>query len=1056
MAVQIQLRRGTALEWSTTNPVLAIAEMAVEIDTDLFKIGNGFDAWNDLPYGGVQGYVGSAGYTGSIGNIAVANVLYVSKSGNDSDDGRSLNTSKLTIKSALEIATTSTTIFVKSGDYVEQNPLVVPEDVAIFGDNLRTVTVRPANKDQDLFWVRNGSYLTQMTFKDHEFPTAAVAFPPDGSAGVIFQSPYVQNCTSLTTTGAGMRVDGALTGGTKSMVLDAYTQYNQGGIGIHLLNNGYAQLVSLFTICCEKAILCETGGNCSVTNSNSSFGTFGLYADGVSEPLYSGVVKGTTTTSAVILIDNLVQRPSIGDAVKFDGDTNFYTVESATSLLPGSTSTITGPNFTNQPALNKNVRSLVLDNKSNIQIETINFINETYLDLEYNQGKCSRDIGFIIDAVVDDMVLGTNYKTVLAGTAYYRGTSSVVTATQKLETIAAINYVKNEVLARVVPLASTSTDIYTALEYNFETIINILGNGPGVAPTLAFPNPANVDPDKEKAKDLLQTNKQFLIEEGIAFISANFPYNQVKCARDTGLIVDTISLDMLYNSTSESVFAGLQYWNQGATSIPGEVTTTTAAINYLKTLAVSTATAASNNTIGITVEALFTTITNIITSGTVGVTDNIVSNGIASTNSDVINAYDALLAEKNNYAVLVNQWVTDNHPTFVYDSIKCARDVTYIIDSVAFDLLHGGNKQSIKSGVYYYTFDGNQSAIEYETTQTTAAYNYISSIIPSIVTAQALTATYQSVVSQNISLPPATSSESTVLQSKISTITNIILNGPSVAATKEPINLNKNSSADVSNAYDLMIANREFIKAETIAYLNQVVFTPFNYDQVKCRRDIGYIIDAVTYDTIYGGNSQTIDAADEYYSSGVLQVPLGTKRATWETFDYIGDVAGLCVQDILVTAINTTTLQSQTLSSPSSAAEGQKISDLFDIVADLIENGYSSIVTLEEVLSNLADNTAVTFHQFSLITASGHTFEWVGAGININTALPSLGGIPIQENQVVQVNGGRVYFTSTDQKGDFRIGNDFVINRKSGTITGRTFTKSLFVTITPYILALGR
>jgi hypothetical protein len=80
----------------------------------------------------------------------------------------------------------------------------------------------------------------------------------------------------------------------------------------------------------------------------------------------------------------------------------------------------------------------------------------------------------------------------------------------------------------------------------------------------------------------------------------------------------------------------------------------------------------------------------------------------------------------------------------------------------------------------------------------------------------------------------------------------------------------------------------------------------------------------------------------------------------------------------------------------------------------------------------------------------------VGAGININTALPSLGGIPIQENQVVQVNGGRVYFTSTDQKGDFRIGNDFVINRKSGTITGRTFTKSLFVTITPYILALGR
>jgi len=253
----------------------------------------------------------------------------------------------------------------------------------------------------------------------------------------------------------------------------------------------------------------------------------------------------------------------------------------------------------------------------------------------------------------------------------------------------------------------------------------------------------------------------------------------------------------------------------------------------------------------------------------------------------------------------------------------------------------------------------------------------------------------------------------------------------------------------------LMIANREFIKAETIAYLNQVVFTPFNYDQTKCRRDMGYIIDAVTYDIIYGGNSQTIDAADEYYSAGILQVPLETKRATWETFDYIGDLAGLCMINSPVAALNTVTTQVTNLP-PSSAIEGQRVSDLFDIVADLIENGYSSVVTLEEIVDTLPDNTGITFHQFSLITSSGHTFEWVGAGTNINSALPSLGGIPIQENQVIQVNGGRVYFTSTDQKGDFRIGNDFVINRKDGTITGRTFTKSLFVTITPYILALGR
>jgi hypothetical protein len=959
----------------------------------------------------------------------------------------------LTVKAALEIATTGTTIFVKSGDYIEQNPLLVPEEVAVFGDNLRTVTIRPANKTEDLFWVKNGCYLSQMTFKDHEAPSAAVAFPPDGSAGVIFQSPYVQNCTSLTTTGTGMRVDGDLAGGTKSMVLDAYTQYNQGGIGVHLLNNGYAQLVSLFTICCEKAILCETGGNCSVTNSNSSFGTYALYSDGVSDILYTGKVKGPVTNSFDILVDNLVQKPNIGDAVNF-GDSDYYTVESSTALLPGSTSTIVGPNFAPQPAPNKNSRSVVLDNKSQIQIETINFINETYLGFDYNQAKCSRDIGYIIDAVVDDMVLGTNYKTVLAGTAYYRGTSSVVTATQKTETLAAINFVKDEALAKIADIASTSSYQYTAVDYNFQTIINILANGPGVAPTLAYPSPDSVDPAREYARDILQANKSFITEEGIAFITENFPYNQTKCARDVGLIVDSISLDMLYDSTSESVFAGLQYWSQSESSIPGEVTTTTAAINYLKTLAVADVSAV-DLLIGDIVDSLFTTITNIIVNGTVGVTDRIVSNGIASTGSNFIDAYDILLAEKLNYQTEVIQWVTDNHPTFVYTTATCARDVGYIIDSVAFDLLHGGNKQSIKSGVYYYTFDGTQSVIEYETTQTTAAYNFISSIMLDIVTAEAITTTYQTVVSQNISLPVATATEATVLQSKLSTITNIILNGPSVAAAREPINLDKNTGTNISYAYDLLVANKEFIKAETIAYLNQEIFSPFEYNQETCRRDIGYIIDAVTYDLIYGGNSQTIDAADEYYSAGVLQIPASEKRATWETFDYIGDLAGQCITNTPVAALNTVTTQVTNLTT-STAIEGQRVSDLFDIVADLIENGYSAIVTLEEIIDTLPDNTDITFHQFSLITSSGHTFEWVGAGTNINSALPSLGGVPIQENQVVQVNGGRVYFTSTDQKGDFRIGNDFVINRKDGTITGRTFTKSLFVTITPYILALGR
>jgi hypothetical protein len=272
--------------------------------------------------------------------VGIDNVLYVSKDGNDENDGKSLAKSFLTIKAALTVANTGTTIFVKSGNYVEDNPITVPAGVAIVGDNLRTVSVRPQTTNQDLFYVNNGCYLTGMTFRDHVSPAAAIAFNPDGSAGTITTSPYVQNCSSITTTGTGMRIDGShVTGALRSMVLDAYTQFNQGGIGVHILNSGYAQLVSLFTICCTESVLCESGGQCSLTNSNSSFGTRGLVARGKSSLLFTGSTNGTNPdiSRANVVVDGLPTKPTVNDVATFDGGNTYYTIVSTTGLVSGQT-----------------------------------------------------------------------------------------------------------------------------------------------------------------------------------------------------------------------------------------------------------------------------------------------------------------------------------------------------------------------------------------------------------------------------------------------------------------------------------------------------------------------------------------------------------------------------------------------------------------------------------------------------------------------------------------------------------------------------------------------
>jgi hypothetical protein len=115
-----------------------------------------------------------------------------------------------------------------------------------------------------------------------------------------------------------------------------------------------------------------------------------------------------------------------------------------------------------------------------------------------------------------------------------------------------------------------------------------------------------------------------------------------------------------------------------------------------------------------------------------------------------------------------------------------------------------------------------------------------------------------------------------------------------------------------------------------------------------------------------------------------------------------------------------------------------------------------NIILEERVRPTVSTDAVISFYQNSVITAAGHTFEWIGAGTDINTSLPTLGGTPIQANQAIQSDGGKVFYTGTDQKGDFFIGSDLTINNNLGTISGRTFTKSLFGIMTPYILAIGR
>ncbi len=216
----------------------------------------------------------------------------------------------------------------------------------------------------DLFYVNNGSYYTGMTFNNLSGQAAAAAFDPLRRdpltppivKGVGTTSPYIQNCSCVNLNqegGIGMKIDGKHVGGLRSMVCDSFTQINKDGIGVYLSNRGYAQLVSIFTVSTNIGILAESGGFCSVSNSNSSFGNFGLVSRGVSELLDDGEISGDLQPfDTVITVGDLDRRPAFGDAVLFnylydgevpaDGQAEFFTttVDTAGSFEIGRTYTI--------------------------------------------------------------------------------------------------------------------------------------------------------------------------------------------------------------------------------------------------------------------------------------------------------------------------------------------------------------------------------------------------------------------------------------------------------------------------------------------------------------------------------------------------------------------------------------------------------------------------------------------------------------------------------------------------------------------------------------------
>lgn len=254
-----------------------------------------------------------------IGATASANVFYVAPHGVDAvGNGGNLAAPFASIKYACAQAPAGSTIFVKTGTYSEQLPILVPANVAIVGDNQRTTIVQPKsglsddgatpNSQSTMFLMSNGSILNKMTFVGmtgwvpgstaSDITTSAikgVVVRMNPASPVTTKSPYVLECSAIGSGLIGALIDGAAhTSGNKTMIFHGFTVISDNGVGYWVKDGGKAEIVSCFTYYCYFGYTASGGGQIRALNGNNSYGTWGATSRGfdANEVAVTGALYG--------------------------------------------------------------------------------------------------------------------------------------------------------------------------------------------------------------------------------------------------------------------------------------------------------------------------------------------------------------------------------------------------------------------------------------------------------------------------------------------------------------------------------------------------------------------------------------------------------------------------------------------------------------------------------------------------------------------------------------------------------------------------------------------
>lgn len=767
-------------------------------------------------------------------------------------------------------------------------------------------------------------------------------------------------------------------------------------------------------------------------NNNESIYNGQFYYDGVIPELPSDQV-----TPTVLAIDRARQAAFYvlsGEYSKPTAPLSLSAINSAfdtvISIVSGNANTYT--NLTSvRPIDAIKAFNIIEKAKPFIQRSTVTYVNSLYPTLSYTEAKCYRDVGYILSAVQFDVLNGNNKESIRNGRRYYTGfglLNPVLPNDQVSPTVAAIRETKK--LTQQAIIGNFTFNDYLSAEYGpvtapavidnittcIDTINQIVSNNANNFTNITF-NPTD---QAARAAELLQIYTPYIQEKTIEFINKEYPYlnyNQDLCYRDVGYILSGIEIDLQTGNNDQSIRSGQAYFTGviDLTSIlpSDQIVPTTRAISEVGRLAsyIVKGDYTDRNDIDVTVNTI----------------NDIILNGLSSVSLQEYPVhpgalYAAQYIEQNKAFIQKETlgYINATYPDLDYDQDLCYRDVGYILDAIQSDIQTGNNAQGIINGNAYFKGSGVSHLPDNQKVPTIMAFKHIGRLAKFV----AQNTPIQGIPAGGGMRVDGLDAEGFLRSFVLDSYTQFNEGG-------KGIYILNNGYAQLVSIFTICCTEGVLCETGGSCSINTSNCSFGLSGLVSRGKSPTPILSGTLVNNPFRGNEilvNNVNGIDVYPNSGYFNPasPRDTKKIAYAPYN-----------GLLFTIGTDPTLY--TIDNNPSLVNG---------------SGTYSVTVPNNIGTNYTPGVPIYFYIRSTITSSAHTFEFVGSGTVLAESVPALGGVSIPENEAVFGDGGVIYFTSTNQAGNFKVGQGFTILQETGTIEGDTFKRSILTLVTPLTLAL--